>query len=126
MREKYYLQFIWTIMGTLSLGILIKRAMEGSTVAIVALAVLGAVALMVLGALFMLAGAHFLAKQQQKVFLDNAKENLSLMDKMIGVQNRQNAMIMRQTRQALPSGQGRPDIDSALQFDDAVFSELED
>jgi magnesium-transporting ATPase (P-type) len=65
--------------------------------------------------------------REQARFVDNAKENLAIMQMTAKTQATQNAMLLRQAREAqrqLPAPEGTEDID-ALVFDDAVFDELD-
>jgi uncharacterized protein YneF (UPF0154 family) len=65
--------------------------------------------------------------REQARFVDNAKENLAIMQMTARTQSTQNAMLLRQAREAqrqIPAPEGSEDID-ALVFDDAVFDELD-
>jgi uncharacterized protein YneF (UPF0154 family) len=65
--------------------------------------------------------------REQARFVDNAKENLAIMQMTARTQSTQNAMLLRQAREAqrqIPAPEGNEDID-ALVFDDAVFDELD-
>lgn len=65
--------------------------------------------------------------REQARFVDNAKENLAIMQMTARTQSTQNAMLLRQAREAqrqISAPEGTDDID-ALVFDDAVFDELE-
>jgi hypothetical protein len=64
--------------------------------------------------------------REQQRFRDNVKENLAVMQMTARTQAAQNAMLLKQAREAqrqLPAPENE-DID-ALVFDDAVFDELE-
>lgn len=66
--------------------------------------------------------------REQQRFRDNVKENLAVMQMTARTQATQNAMLLKQARDAqrqLPAPEGTEDID-ALVFDDAVFDELEE
>jgi uncharacterized protein YneF (UPF0154 family) len=65
--------------------------------------------------------------REQARFVDNAKENLAIMQMTARTQSTQNAMLLRQAREAqrqIGAPEGNEDID-ALVFDDAVFDELD-
>jgi thiol:disulfide interchange protein len=67
------------------------------------------------------------AREQQR-FLANAKEDLAIMAMMQKVQNQQNALLLKQSRdltRQLPAPNGN-ESDGGFTFDDAIFDELED
>lgn len=66
------------------------------------------------------------ARQEQIRFIDNAKENLTIMATMQKVQNAQNAMLLRQAKETkLLGSSDDADPDTFGAYDDALFEELE-
>jgi hypothetical protein len=89
--------------------------------------VLGAVILILVGWGFSTLTNAISARREQQNFMANVKENLAIMNAMQRVQNRQNAMLLNQAKEAqraLPAGDVW-DVD-ALAMDDSVFEELEE
>jgi len=96
-------------------------------VAIAILSALAAVVLILIGVLIADVGHIMEAKREQAAFSANADENLKIISAMQTIQNRQNAMLLRQVREArrsLPAPEDDDAID-ALLIDDSIFSELE-
>ena len=65
---------------------------------------------------------HIATKRQQADFVNNARENLAIMQQMQSIQNQQNTQLMRQVKQAPQPA--LPETDFVI--DDAIFSQLED
>ena len=100
---------------------------KGILAAMVALAVIGSIILVGIGVVITLGANWISTTNDQRTFVANAKENLSIMLAMQRVQNAQNTMLQRQAREArkqLPQGDIM-DVD-ALLIEDAVFSELDE
>lgn len=74
-------------------------AMRGYTLALIALTVLITVSLLGIGLIFGLGYLRQAGKQQQDAFLNNARENLSIMNAMQTLQNKQNQALMKQVKQ---------------------------
>ncbi len=113
----------------LALGLvasLIWLTAEGNIAAAIVLGAVSAIVLILTGfALYAFAGwTH--AKREQVNFMANVKENLGIMGAVQRVQNQQNKHLLNQVRQqpALPAGDVL-DLDSALQFDENIFIELD-
>lgn len=113
-----------TLLGIGGLVYLIISARDGDVVSIATLAVLVSVALILLGVGISLVVLTMHYRREQARFAQNAKENLDIMQAMQRVQNLQNTQLLKQARQ-LPAPGDILDLD-ALQFDDAVFSELDE
>lgn len=103
-------------------------AWHGNVAAGVVLGAVVAATLIGLGVILSLVASWAAAKREQAHFAANAKENLAIMAAMQRVQNAQNAMLLKQAREAqkmLPQPDGDVlDVD-ALVFSDDVFAELE-
>ena len=99
-------------------------AQQGDVTSIVILVVLAAVALILLGVGIVLLVMHFITKNKQADFAQNTKENLDIMGQMQSVQNKQNAMLLRQAQKALPAGDVI-DTQAKIVFDEVLFSDLE-
>ena len=101
---------------------LIWSANQGNTTASFVLGILLAVTLVTVGFVLYGVSSHIQYRREQKQFSTNIKENLGVMAAMQSVQNKQNALLLKQTR-ALPAP---PDEAAILDFDDAIFSELDE
>lgn len=102
-------------------------ARKGEVASIAILVVLVAIGLILLGVAITLAVLNMHYRREQARFAQNLQENLAIMSQMQQVQNQQNALLLRQAREAqkaLPAGDTF-DAD-ALLVDDSVFEELEE
>ena len=84
---------------------LITMARQGDRAAIAVLAVLASVVLILVGWGISTLTSAIHTKREQRQFIDNAKENLAIMEAMQRVQNQQNSMLIRQAKEA-QSGRG--------------------
>lgn len=100
---------------------IIVMAARGSVAAIAALAVLAAVVLIGAGAALVIGIHAMTTRQEQRQFVDNARENLAIMGAMQRVQNMQTQNLMRQ----LPAGPGQSPA-GGLQYDDYLFGALDE
>ncbi len=98
-------------------------AAQGSPLAAFILGILTAGTLLALGQGASILQNHIATKRQQADFINNARENLAIMQRMQAIQNQQNAQLMSQVR-TLPTGQNNQS--GELVIDDAVFAQLED
>jgi hypothetical protein len=106
---------------------LIAQARQGDRAAIAVLAVLVSVILILVGWGFSTLTNAINNRREQQRFIDNVRENLTIMEAMQRVQNQQNAMLLKQAKESqktLPPGDVF-DVD-ALVVDDTVFDELEE
>jgi uncharacterized membrane protein len=106
---------------------LVISASQGNTESIAILAVLAAVVLILLGVGIAVLVIYALARREEARFIQNTRENLAMMTAMQRIQNQQNALLLKQAREAhwlLPAGEV-PDSD-ALAMDESVFDELEE
>jgi glucan phosphoethanolaminetransferase (alkaline phosphatase superfamily) len=109
--------------------VLVWLAISGYAIGYILLAILGTVLLVGLGEIFSLIRDKIAAQRQQQQFMDNAHENLSIMQALQGIQNKQNQAMLQQIEQLkrLPQPQPQqPNFDTLLRIEDGVFSELED
>lgn len=102
-------------------------ASRGSLAAGIALAVVGTVALVALGAGITLAVQRMANEKSQADFVNNAKENLMLMQQAQRVQNLQNQTIMDQLNRAarLPEPSNGYEPAGGLLIDSDIFAELD-
>ncbi len=98
-------------------------AAQGSPLAAFILGILTAGTLLALGQGASILQNHIATKHRQADFINNARENLAIMQRMQAIQNQQNTQLLRQVKQ-LPAGSS--DHQPELVIDDAVFSQLED
>ena len=107
---------------------LIYAATLGSLAAAVILAILATILLVSLGAGIALATQRMANDKSQADFVNNARENLAMMQALQRVQNAQNQTLMQQLGRAarLPDPQANPDLSHVLMIDDGIFEELED
>ena len=109
---------------------LVYLASQGVIVAAVGVGVIIAVLLIGLGVVLTLLASWAGAKREQATFTANARENLALINAMQTVQNRQNAMLLRQgcsvdlAQRSLPGGDGL--AADALTVDAGLFDELDE
>jgi len=116
---------LWLILLlTAILAALVWLAALGSTLAYIALAVLTTVGLIGLGLSFGLINTKIAGDQQQRLFMDNAQENLSIMSALQSVQNKQNQNLMQQLGQV--SRLPQPGQQNGFMIADGIFDELED
>lgn len=122
------------LMALALVGYLLYRGIEaGNTIAIVVttgVVVLSLIAIGVGLTLFILNTASRREERrsltEQSRWQDNAIENLQIMGSMQKVQNQQNAMLLKQAREAqraLPAPEG--DVIEGFVFDPAMFDELD-
>lgn len=116
---------ILTVLGLAILAGLVWLATLGYILAYVILAVLAAVGLIGLGLSFGLIQQKIAADRQQQVFMDNAQENLSIMNTLQSIQNKQNSTLMQQlgavSRLPVPPAQN-----GNFLIEDGIFDELGD
>jgi hypothetical protein len=107
---------------------LVWLAALGYTFALILLAILGTMLLVGLGEIFSLIRDKIAAQRQQQQFLDNAHENLTIMNSLQGIQNKQNQILMRQLGQLskLPPLPPQPNFNGDFLIEDGVFDELEE
>ena len=105
---------------------LYTQARRGDAASIAILAVWAALFLVLVGGGIALAFMAMQYKMEQSRFKQNVNENLAMMGAVQRVQNQQNAMLLRQAREGQRAllAPGSETID-ALEYDDAVFSELD-
>ena len=112
----------------LTLGLLaglVWLTAAGNIAAAITLGAVSALILIAIGfSLYTLTG-HLHAHREQLNFAANAKENLAIIAAMQHVQNQQNSQLLRQLRQAPALAANTLDLDAALTFDEAIFSELD-
>lgn len=116
--------FRLTLVALIVAGTLVWLAVLGYTLAIIALAVLATVALIGIGAGVGLLYTQQAAQQQQKQFMDNADENLRIMQALQSVQNRQNDTLMKQLSQTARLPEPSPP-NGDFEIVPGVFDELD-
>lgn len=97
-------------------GLVWLAGWQGNTAAAFTLGMLTAAGLMVAGTGLTLLQANIAAKREQAHFTQNAKENLAIMAAIQGVQNQQNAAVIK-ARNVTPANQ--------LVIDDSIFGQLD-
>ena len=114
-----------TILTLAILAALVWLAILGYVLAYVGLAVLVTIILIGLGLSFGLIHQKIASDRQQQAFIDNAQENLSIMNTLQTIQNKQNQTLMQQLGAVsrLPQPQ-RPTNNNFL-IEDGIFDELE-
>lgn len=124
--NRYHLLLIWTVLLVITLGGLVKLAMDGATVAVVILAVLGALLLVGFGVIITLFAIGVSARRDQANFMANARENLSIMQAMQRVINAQNTQLLRQVQKAgqLPAPEN--DVIDLVEIDESIFDTLDE
>lgn len=118
--------FATILMVLAIIALLIYAAMLGSLIAVAILAVLATVLLVGLGAGIALATQRMANDKAQVDFVNNAKENLAMMQAMQRLQNAQNQTIMSQLGQVARLPEPPRDLDSALLIDEGLFSDLDE
>lgn len=120
--------FTTILMALAIITLLIYAAMQGSLVAVAILATFATILLVSLGAVITLATQRMANDKAQVDFVNNAKENLAMMQAMQRIQNAQNQTIMSQLGRVtrLPEPQRGMDLNNALLIDDGLFSDLDD
>lgn len=98
---------------------------QHSPLAAFILGLLTAAALLALGQGASILQTHLATKTRQTDFVNNARENLAIMQRMQAIQNQQNTQLMRQVKQ-LPGSNSGGNNQPELVIDDAIFSQLED
>jgi membrane protein required for beta-lactamase induction len=118
-----HLILLLVVIGLAVFGILVYLATLGYGFAFLLLGALGTLFLISVGLVYNLIANKIQADSQQQAFMDNAKENLSIMSALQGIQNKQNQTIMSQLGRVarLPE----PSQPMGLDFDDIIFEELE-
>ncbi|MEM7031586.1 MAG: hypothetical protein AAF629_18645 [Chloroflexota bacterium] len=114
------LTLVLSLMAFASISWLIYLATEGNLTAIIILSVLTSILLIGLGVAITLMASYISTQREQSSFLQNAKENLAILNQIQSVQNAQNSQLLKQVKQ-LPD----PRQENALIIDDAIFNELE-
>ena len=114
------LSFIFTV--SIIAVLTYMAAAQGSPLAAFILGILTAGTLLALGQGSSILQSHIATKRQQADFVNNARENLAIMQQMQAIQNQQNSQLLRQVKQ-LPASSDRQ---TELIVDDAIFSQLED
>ena len=118
------LVLVLVIFFLLALGGLVYCAILGFGWALFALGLLVGSFLIGVGLAYNLIATKITIDNQQRTFLDNAKENLGIMSAMQSIQNKQNSSIMSQLgRVARLPEPTQPAI--GLEVDDIIFEELE-
>lgn len=115
------LSFVFTV-GIIAV-LIFMAAVQHSPLAAFILGILVAGTLLALGQGASMLQNHIAAKRQQTDFINNARENLAIMQRMQAIQNQQNTQLLRQVKQLPP---GNRDHQAELIIDDAIFSQLED
>lgn len=109
-----------TIAG--GIGFVVYRAGQGDQGAIFLLGA-GVAIVVMIGAFAMFIGAIWaVSKVQQTAFINNARENMSIVSAIASTQSRQNQLLARQVKQLSP----HPEPQDSLLIDDGVFSALEE
>lgn len=98
-------------------GLVWLAGWQGNTAAAFTLGMITAAALMIAGTGLTLLQANIAAKREQNHFVQNARENLQIMQAIQGVQNQQNAAVLRQAKQITPA--------ASLVIDDSIFGQLD-
>jgi hypothetical protein len=106
------------------IGGLIWLAVLGYVLAYLVLAILGTVGLIGLGLSFGLIHTRITAERQQQAFLDNAQENLSLMNALQSLQNKQNQTLLQQLGHL--SRLPHPTQTDPFLIEEGVFDKLDD
>lgn len=78
---------------------LMAQARQGDRMAIAVLAVMASVVLILVGWGFSTLTSAIHARREQQHFMNNARENLAIMQAMQKVQNEQNAMLIKQAKE---------------------------
>lgn len=108
---------------------LVTQARQGDVASIAVLAVMASVLLILVGWGFSTLTNAMNARQEQRHFMNNVRENMAIMGAMQKVQNQQNSLLLKQAREAqrqLPAPEGDViDMDS-LTWDEEVFSNLDE
>jgi hypothetical protein len=115
--------FLLVLLGLVIFGALAYFAASGYGFAYVLLGMFGATVLISIGLVYNLIANKINADSQQRAFLDNAKENLSIMSALQSIQNKQNSTLLQQLGhvQRLPE----PKPNGGILIEDGVFDELE-
>lgn len=117
---------ILTTMGLATLGGLFYLATEGNTLAAAVLFSLWTIFCVVIGWGLSIIQQSKAAAREQQSFIANAKENLAIMAATQKVQNLQNQAVQQQLATANRLPAPGVDLSTALDIQDAVFSELSD
>lgn len=121
--NRYSFSFALVILAVIA-G-LIYAASLGIMAALLTLAVLGTVLLIALGAGIALAATRLMAEKEQRAFIDNAHENLAIMQTLQTIQNQQNEQLLKQAK-ALTQAQPTPfTAKPVLLIEDGIFEELD-
>jgi hypothetical protein len=99
-------------------------AFEGYILALVALTILVTVSIFGIGLLFGLGYLRQAGKQQQDAFVNNARENLAIMNAMQSLQNKQNQALLQQVRQ-LPNPSSTEQSGPTFNIEEGVFEQLD-
>ncbi|MBE7469623.1 MAG: hypothetical protein DPW09_17800 [Anaerolineae bacterium] len=120
----YNFTFSLIILGII--GGLIYAASVGSLAALATLAIVLTILLIAMGAGIALVAVKLMAEKEQKAFMDNAHENLTIMQALQTIQNQQNEQLLRQAKQL--TGAMIPPVTApaqALMIEDGIFEELD-
>ncbi len=116
---------IFSLVITGLLAGLVWLAAEGSLVAVAVLAIVGTILVFVCGALIAVYVVRVMNDRAQQQFMDNAQENLGIMQQLQSIQNKQNQTLMRQLGQVAKLPRTTPQSNNMLVIEDGVFDELE-
>ena len=109
------------------LAFLVFAVVQGSLIAGIVLAIVVTIVLICVGAGISLVTQKMANDKAQGDFRANTQENLSIMTLMQKVQNLQNKTVMDQLKGAARLSLPEPaDSSDVLEFDEAVFEELDD
>lgn len=118
--------FLLALVGLAVMALLIAAVANGSLLAGIVLAVLVTVLLISTGAGITLLTQRMAIEKSQIDFINNAKENLAIMQSLQRVQNQQNATLMQQLGQTARLPEPARNGNDSLIIDAAIFDELED
>jgi hypothetical protein len=117
---------LWLVLILLAvIAGLVWLAVAGYIIGYILLAILGTVLLVGLGEVFSIIRDKIAAQRQQQAFMDNAQENLSIMQTLQGIQNQQNTALLKQLGQVSRLPQQQSNTQGVLLIEDGIFDELE-
>ncbi len=111
---------LFSTMIILGFAALIIWAATGSIMAIITLSIVATITIFVSGALVAVYVVKIMQSKQQQDFMDNAQENLSIMNSLQRVQNQQNSQLLKQVKQLPPTNGYNPIFD----VEPGIFDEL--
>ncbi len=100
-------------------------ASVGYVLALIALTVLVTVSIFGIGLLFGLGYLRQAGKQQQDTLVNNARENLAIMNAMQTLQNKQNQALLQQVKQ-LPKPSSAEQSGPTFTIEEGVFEQLDE